>query len=356
MAHIEKRQLASGKVVYRARAKYKGRMLTSTHLDRRSAQRWSAQADALVRNDAHFEGDAARRRKLCELIDRYVRTVLPGKGNAYNQRLHLRWWHSRLGSYKLSEITRSVIAQCRDELLANDSGKPRRKPATVVRYLASLSHVFSVAIGDWEWAEVNPVRNVRKPPEPKGRDRYLNDDERERLLSACKASSSPDLYTVVVLALGTGMRRGEILGLTWGNVDLKSKLITLTKTKNGDRRTLPLCASAYDLLLARSKVRSIETDLIFPGGKRTKLGAFVPRDITKPWETARAKAGLADFRFHDLRHTAASTLAMTGASQLDIAAVLGHRSLQMTKRYTHLSVEHLRGVLERASQGVRNHA
>jgi hypothetical protein len=167
MAYTEKRTLATGKVVYRSRAKYRGRELTSTHLDRRSAERWGAQADALVRNDAYFEGDEARRRKLSELIDRYVKTVLPGKGNAYNQRLHLKWWRSRLGDCKLSEITRSVISQCRDELIANDRGQPPRKPATVVRYMASLSHVFSVAIGDWEWAETNPVRNVRKPREPK---------------------------------------------------------------------------------------------------------------------------------------------------------------------------------------------
>jgi integrase len=341
MALIEKRPRASGKPAYRVRVKYHGRVLSATHSDRASAERWAAQTGAHIRDDAHFAGEANRRRTLADLIDRYVEHVLPEKGNSQSQRAHLAWWRASIGPLPLASVTRAVIAQCRDKLLLPEKGKVRA-PATCVRYMAALSHVFTVAIGDWEWAEINPVRGVRKPREPLGRDRYLQEDEREALLAACSASKSPDLYAAVMLALCTGMRRGEILGLSWRDIDFQRRQVTLSRTKNGSRRSLPLVSPAYEILEARSKVRRLDTPLVFPGDKDpAKPKAIIkPKDLTKPWGTARKKAGLADFRFHDLRHSAASYLAMSGASTLEIAAVLGHKTLQMTKRYSHLSTEH----------------
>jgi integrase len=357
MALIEKRARASGKPSYRVRVKYRGRVQSSTHTDRAKAERWAAEIGAKIRDDAHFAGEGNRRRALTDLIDRYVEHVLPGKRNARSQQRHLDWWRAQIGQLPLANVTRAVIAQCRDELLKPHKGKVRG-PATVVRYLASLSHVFTVAIGDWEWAEVNPVRGVRKPQEPRGRDRYLQDDEREGLLAACKASKSPDLYPAVLLALCTGMRRGEVLHLEWRDIDFPRRHITLRQTKNGARRSVPLVSPAFEVFEARSKVRRLDTPLVFPGMKnpRKPKDAIRPKDLTKPWETARQKAGLVDFRFHDLRHSAASYLAMSGASTLEIAAILGHKTLQMTKRYSHLSTEHLRSVLERSNEGVRRHA
>jgi len=223
--------------------------------------------------------------------------------------------------------------------------------------LASLSHVFTVAIGDWEWAEVNPVRGIRMPKESRARDRYLQNDEREALLAVCKASPSRDLYPAVLLALCTGMRRGEVLSLEWRDVDFQRRQLTLRQTKNGSRRSIPLVSPVYEVLETRRKVRRLDTPLIFPGRKnpRTPDAAIKTKDLTKPWETARQRARLADFRFHDLRHSAASHLAMSGASTLEIAAILGHKTLAMVKRYSHLSTEHLRLVLERANEGVRHH-
>lgn len=356
MAMIEKRRLASGKTTYRARVKYRGRTMTSTHYSRLSAERWSAEAAITIRNDAHFIGESNRLRPLKELIERYEAHVLTGKSNPKNQKLHLAWWKERLGMVAIKDVTRSVIAQCRDELLAPASRGKSRGPATTVRYLASLSHVFSVAISDWEWATDNPVKGVQKPKEPAGRVRYLSDVERERLLAACKSSSSPDLYLVVTLALTTGMRRGEIMSLTWDNIDLQRAVVNLHQTKNGTHRTIPITAHAREMLAKRNTVRRIDTNLVFPSDIRSYGSKKVisPRDITKPWETARRKAGLVDFRFHDLRHSAASYLAMSGASTLDIATLLGHKQLQMTKRYAHLSVDHLRTVVERAVGGTQN--
>lgn len=353
MALIEKRRLATGKTAYRVRVKYHGRIFTSTHADRLSAERWAAEAGARIRNEAHFAGEANRNRLMSELLERYDKFVLPNKRNSQSQKFQLSYWKTRIGSLPVEQVTRALVSLCRDELGQSRKDGTTRAPGTVVRYLACLSHVFTVAIGDWEWAGINPVRGIRKPKEPRGRDRYLLEHERERLLLACRESTSPDLHAVVTMALCTGMRRGEIMTLEWGDIDFERKITTLRMTKNGSRRSVPLCSPAYEVMQKRSQVRRLDTNLIFPSDKQrtSNLETVRPRDITKPWETARNKAELSDFRFHDLRHSAASYMAMTGASTLEIAAVLGHRTLQMTQRYSHLSVEHLRSVVQRAAMG-----
>ena len=243
-----------------------------------------------------------------------------------------------------------MIAECRDELLGPRKGKKTLAPATVVRFLSTLSHLFSVAQSDWEWCSSNPVRGVRKPKEPTGREWYLQPGESQVLLDACRASTSEALYPAVVIALSTGMRRGEILGLEWRDVDLVRRQISLRQTKNGSRRTIPLCSPAFELLQTRREQAGRDAVLVFPADPNPDKpdAPAKPKDIAKAWETARAKAGLKDFRFHDLRHSAASFMAMSGASTLEIAAILGHRTLQMTKRYSHLSNAHLRVVMERA--------
>ena len=119
-------------------------------------------------------------------------------------------------------------------------------------------------------------------------------------------------------------------------------MIVLLQTKNGDKRSVPLIGLARELMVAHGKVRRLDTDLVFPG-----LNPQKPIDITKPWETALRKAGLTDFRFHDLRHTSASYLAMSGASLIEIANVLGHRTLAMVRRYSHLSAPHTASIVER---------
>ncbi len=351
MALIEKRARTGGKPSYRVRVKFRGRILSSTHTDRSTAERWAAETSAHIRDDAHFAGEGNRRRLVADLIDRYVTHVLPGKRNARSQKPHLDWWQHRIGHLPVGKLTRAVIAECRDELLAPRKGKKTLGPASVVRYLASISHVFTVAIGDWEWTETNPVLGIRKPREPHGRERYLQEAEGKALLDACKLSKSDALYPAVLVALSTGMRRGEILNLEWRDIDFSRRQITLLETKNGSRRTIPLCSPAYEVLKDRQSAAG-ECVLVFPGQRNPKFpkAPLAPRDITKAWETARAKAGMPDFRFHDLRHSAASYLAMSGASTLEIAAILGHRSMRMTQRYSHLSTAHLRSVMERATK------
>jgi integrase len=235
------------------------------------------------------------------------------------------------GGLVLADVTPARIGAARDSL-ATTLG-----PATVVRYLAVLGHLLSVAATDWQWLEDNPMRKVRKPSEPRGRVRFLSDEERKRLLSACRESDNPVLYPAVVLALSTGMRKGELRGLTWADVDMRGRRITPHETKNNERRMVSLVGHAMEAV--RAIPRRIDTPLRFPGPNKHKS-----MDLRAPWEAALKRAGISDFRWHDLRHSTASYLAMNGAS---LAEVLGHKTLAMVKRYSHLSEAHTSGVVER---------
>ncbi|MBI3441579.1 MAG: site-specific integrase, partial [Proteobacteria bacterium] len=194
---------------------------------------------------------------------------------------------------------------------------------------------------EWEWLEHHPLNKVSKMKEPRGRIRFLDDDERKRLVKACQESKCPCLYTIVILALSTGARFNEIMSLPWSAVDLNRKSITLHDTKNGERRVLPLAGHALELIKAHKKVQRIDSDLVFPSPHNPKQ----PYKIRAAWDKAVEKAKLEDFRFHDLRHSAASYLAMNGASLAEIAEVLGHKTLSMVKRYAHLSEAHTHGVV-----------
>jgi integrase len=251
----------------------------------------------------------------------------------------------------LGNVTPPVIYEVAHKWLRelNRRGERRNAP-TINRHLTSLSALFTVAQKQWQWVYKNPVRDVRREQEPKGRARFLSDDERKRLLDACDASYCPFIKLIVVLALSTGMRKSEIRYLRWFDVDLEQGAILLLKTKNNERRRVSVRGLALELLKEHAKVRRIDTDFLFPGKLSAKNGE--PIEITKAWYDVRKRAGLKDFVFHDLRHSAASYLAMNGASPLEIAEVLGHKSLDMVKRYSHLAESHVAGVVERMNKKI----
>jgi integrase len=144
------------------------------------------------------------------------------------------------------------------------------------------------------------------------------------------------LLLAVLLALSTGARQSEVMELRWKQIDLKAKTALLVDTKNGERRTLPIVGEAFSLLTERSKVRRIDDDRLFPAGARSKNEHAVA-DLRAPWEAALKVARINDFHWHDLRHTCASYMAMSGVSQVEMAKLLGHKTLAMTMRYAHLS-------------------
>ena len=372
MATIQDRKSADGKTTYRVMIRLKGYPAQTATFERKTdAKAWAAQTESAIRDGRHFKTAEAKRHTLADLIDRYSRDVLPSKKGKtqVTQAGQLAWWKNQIGNTLLADVTPALIGEYRDKLrdepipsTAKDPEKRgegrSRSPASVNRYLAVLSHVFTAAVKEYGWCEDNPLRKVTKLKEPRGRVRFLSEDEtlpngtvlpgeRSRFLTACRASTSPDLYTCVVLALSTGARLDEIMSLRWPQIDLNRCVATLTDTKNGEIRVLPLAGHALELVRERAKVRRLDTDLLFPARKKQDDGSIKPVDLRTPFETALKRAAITDFHWHDLRHSAASYLAMNGASLAEIAEVLGHKTLAMVKRYSHLSEAHTAGVIGR---------
>ena len=342
MASIRNRTNNDGSTSYRVDVRLKGFPAQRASFRRiTDAKKWAQQTEAAIREGRYFKTTEARKHTLAEAIDRYKDSVLPAKRDHKKQSAQLDWWRNELGAYTLADVTPSLLGEARDTLSKG------RSPATVVRYIAALSHVFTIAVNEWEWLENNPMRKVRKPKEPRGRVRILSDDERKALLEACKNSNNQYLHAIVVLALSSGMRQGEIMNLRWQDVDIEKGFIVLHETKNNERRSVPLTSYAHELLKEHSKLRRLDTDLLFPG-KNPKKPVF----RRAPWVEAVKEAKIENFRFHDLRHSAASYLAMNGATLAEIAEILGHKTLQMVKRYSHLTEQHTAKVVAKMNKQI----
>ncbi len=342
MATIEERITTDGTKSYRAKVRLKGRPSASATFSKRSdAREWAQSTEAAIKEGRYFKTAESKRHTLADLIDRYLAEVMPDKPKSMkDQTQQLKWWKVKLGEYVLADITTPLLIETRSKLrqetITKGKQKTKRSNATINRYCAALSHVFSIAVREWEWMESNPMKKIKRLKEDRGRDRYLNEKEIERLLTACDEYENDALYLIVILALSTGARQSEILYLHWNNVDLKRRLITFVETKNGEIRSVPLEGRAYELIKQRSKTRRIDTKLIFPSNNNPNK----PLSIHSIFKRAVEKAKIKDFRFHDLRHSCASYLTMNGASITVVAEILGHKTLAMVKRYSHLSQEH----------------
>jgi len=186
------------------------------------AKQWSNQTEADLKAGRHIPTIESRRHTLANLIDRYEKSILPQKKDPRNQKRQLKWWRDQYGDRFLADIKPSVITEGRDRLREGD-----RSDSTVNRYLAALSHPFTIAVKEWQWLEHNPVLKVSKLKEPRGRVRFLSDDERKQLLKACSDSNNQELHLAVTLALSTGARQAEIWGLRWDQIDLGRELVKI---------------------------------------------------------------------------------------------------------------------------------
>ena len=200
--------------------------------------------------------------------------------------------------------------------------------STINRELACLKHMFTMAI-QWGKAEVNPVKKVKLFKENNQRVRYLEREEAGRLVECCQGHTR----RVVIIALNTGMRRSELLKLKWSDIDFRRDIIYLHDTKNGEKRELPMNDAVKQAFIKQPKHK--DSDYIFCGRNGVPF-----KDIKKSFLAALRKTGIINFRFHDLRHTFASWLAMSGVDLNTIRVLIGHKSIRMTQRYAHLSPAH----------------
>lgn len=331
MATISKRTGKNG-TSYKVQVRVKGHPPETASFARLTdAKRWAAETETAIRQGKHF--GIARRRTFTELADKYEAAITDHLKSMQARIGHLAYWREEFDAHSLDDVTSALIAE-KYAALHKDGA---RSVATANRYLATLSACFTFAVKECGWIERNPCARVRKGKENAGRVRYLTDDERTRLLKACKESSNPLLYPAFVVALSTGARQGEVMGLRWPQVDFTRRTILLRdgETKNGVGRVLPLTGEAFDLLRDRAKVRDLKDDRVFPVPAEGRgFGS-----LRTAWDKALERAAVKDFRWHDLRHTAASYLTMAGIGSMEVAKVLGHKTLAMTARYSHLSPE-----------------
>jgi len=340
VATIVTRKTKTGKTRYLVQIRRKGcPPINRTFSRKETARSWAAEVETELERGRLLERLQGAERTLGEAIDRYEEEVLPGAMKSHelrrDKRAHLKFWSDALGrATPLAQVTPARISEARSRLL-----RRRICGATTNRYLTALSSVLSVAAGEWEWIESNPCRRVKRAKESPGRLRILSEEERDQLLEATKASSNRRLYPLTLFALATGARQGELLGLRWEDVDVVNLRATLHDTKNSETRTIRFPGISGTVLRELAKVQSIG-GYVF--GVSKKRPAF-PR---KAWADAVEAAELEGVVFHTLRHTAASYMAMSGASLIELKEFMGHRSLSQVQRYAHLTRAHSEALQE----------
>jgi integrase len=365
MASITKRTTKENEVYYTVRVRLKGYPLQVASFDRLTdAKKWAAATESAIREGRHFKTTEAKKHTFADAIDRYNADILPIKFTATeqgNRRPILAWWRNEIGHCVMADLSTATFAECRNSLAKTGGSKGRPlAAATIKKHFVVAKDVLKLCTNEWHWLEQSPLRDGRLelPELPRGIVRFLDDDELVRLSTACKASPNTLLYPAFMLAISTGMRQSETMNLywkapenppaetAWGVVNLAESCIILHETKNGDRRRVPLASQALVELQKLGKVRRLDTLLVFP----SPTHPHKPIELKKAWANALTLAEVNNFRWHDLRHCTASYLAMNGATMTDIAAVLGHRTLDMVKRYAHLSDNHIASVVERMNK------
>ena len=307
------------------------------------AEAWAKVAESEMVRGVFVSRAEAENTTLSEALDRYLREVSVNKKSHRTEKIYAETWKRAFGARSLASITSTDLAKYRDNRLKEVSENMVRLE------LALLSHLFTIAIKEWGMTGLtNPVFQIRKPKLPQGRDRRLLPGELDRILSA---SDSPALAALVRFAVETAMRRGELAGMTWDMVELKKRTVTLPKTKNGEKRIVPLSPEALRILSSLPRkidgeVWGMEPDSITQAFLRAVARAR--KAYEKEGEEKNEKpdpAFLVDLTFHDLRHEATSRFFEKGLNPMQVAAITGHKTLQMLKRYTHLKAEDLAEML-----------
>lgn len=325
-----------GPYQWQAKVRVKGQPTVSkTFTVKADAERWARQMQAELERGTYLPRRTAEMTTIEDLAKTFENDYAPlhYRGGAWKYKLSRV--RERLGKFTLASLTPREVTRFRDERLAEPDSRyrndpenaPRVSPSTVKGEIDLLSKMIGYAQKELgiTLPNGNPVLGIRKPAEGKGRERRLTPEERERLLEECSRSGNSWLKPAVELALETAMRQGELLALRWENVDFKRRVALLPLTKNGEARAVPLTKAAIATLAALPRQINGE---VFPVSRMTLYKAF---------SRAAERSGCEDLTFHDLRHEALSTLAELGElNVLELAAISGHKSLQVLKRYTHL--------------------
>ncbi len=330
MATFVQRPGPGGKRVWQALVRRRGYpQQTRTFDTKAKAEDWASVLESEMARGVFVSRAEAENTTLREALDRYQREIVPGKKNADREGRRVKGLQARtLARRSMASIQGKDIAAFMQQRQAEGAG-----PNTVRLDLALLSHLFNVARAEWGMASLaNPVEMVRKPKLPGGRTRRLVDDELPRLLAAAHVYGG-EIGPLITWAIETAMRRGEIAAMRWDHLDRKARVLLIPETKNGTPRRVPLSTAALGVLDG------------LPRRIDGRVWGMRPDSISQAFERVCKAAGIEGLTFHDLRHEATSRLFEKGLNPMEVAAITGHKTLQMLKRYTHLRAEDLVGRL-----------
>jgi integrase len=297
---------------------------TKTFTKEVDARRWATIIESEMERGVFVSRTEAEGTLVRQVLKRYEQEVLPTKRGQMQDKSRIKLLIEEFGEYRMASLTSTQIAKYRDERLKVVA------PQTVIHEINMLNRVLKAATLDWGIALPGglPTAQIRKPTKPRGRDRRVTAEEISKILDV---TESAELRTIVTLAVETGMRRGELASLLWDNVNLKKQTAHLPKTKTDVPRTIPLSKTA---------VKALKT---FGVKKEGRVFALQGESMSQAFERACAphRANIEDLRFHDFRHEATSRLFEKGLNVMEVAAITGHKTLDMLKRYTHLRAEDL---------------
>lgn len=352
MASIFQRKNQNGTKVWRAVIRIKGHPSVSNRFDRKQeAQDWAQEVGLKIKLGKYSFAKSAQEKTVADLIECYIHDgALEHHKAARDTKRHLEHFKNTLGKYALAYITPDLlIAERKKMLVRPGANKKLRNPATVNRYFASLGGAFRYASKNLRWLDQNPCAHLFKLKENPKKRRILTVDEEFKLLQACKQSKNRYLYCIVLIALTTGARKGEILALTWDCIDFDNSLAYIKNSKNGCPRKVGLVGSVLQELNTIRSVCDPQKSLVF--ASKTSFGKL---DIKKPWQNVLETAGIKNFVFHGLRHHFCSKGGELGASGIQLRTQLGHSSSQMTDHYSHLDAEATRFIGESIEQRIMN--
>lgn len=330
MASIQKRGSA-----YRVRITREGKStLSATFATKTEALAWDSEIRAKIRLGIYQDESTLKpilKSNFEEAANHYIKTHSIYKKSSYSEIGIIRILIKRWSSLDIAELNKSHVLALRDELLSLG-----RAGSTVNHYFNAISKIYQMLIEEWGLPLTNPIKGLKRVPNNKGRSVRVNRDIESLLLAGCQAIETPLLASVIEFAIQTGMRRGEIMGLNWADIDLENRKAYLHKTKNGEARQVPLTLRAIELLRALPKTE----DKVFPMTFDSLRSQFkrLKSHLNQSWDGYGANP-FNDLRFHDFRHEALSRLSDAGLNVIELSHISGHKTLAMLKRYTHPSHE-----------------
>lgn len=362
MASVEKIINKNGKVCFKVRIRLSGhKTVTKRFYDedpkkaKLEAQNFAAKIELEIKNGLYIEEKENKNylniKTVADMINYYEKNIAPQR-YSYHEKYSTMydWWREKIGSVNLNKLTTATLTHCKNilmnEKITKGDKKVVRSANTINKYLMCLSAVLTYASKDLELIQANPMSKVSKLKKHTGRTRFLSEKEITKLLDAAK-NHSDMLYLFVLLSLSTGGRYSEVRELCVENINKENSMVYFLDTKNKEHRGVSIPENVLNLLIKYMKDHDIVDGYIFINKSKNKL-YYIKGMLEKVIKTADIK----DFHIHDIRHTLASYTAMNGGSLLDIAEILGHKSLVMARRYSHLTQKHTTSVLYRVTQKI----